>query len=844
MTDQRGLLSYDAPVVDQSRLRGRPGVERPKPAPSLIDQFSVAARGAAANDDPAADQARQQEAVDNALAPIVADLQRRGVAGDFTARRVRDGFALSYNQDAIWQGIARARQADPKAFEGVDADPAAFRQKATAAIRGRIADERDVQQRSSWAPWLAGQFVGGTSDPINQAGMLAGLGPARTIAQAALRDAVVNTQIEAVQAPVRAIAKAKQGQDTTVGEVAQDLALAAGTGAAFGGVVHGAGEYVAKPAIQAALRTEAGQAVARGATEAAAATTRFGGRVKGAAGQLADKIRATIGVERMTDAERAAVTTLDRIDEAAAISPFVPGAGSDGHLARIDRATTQLTAPADASRTPAAPAPVPRFDAQTYANRVAVAESGGKWQVQAPTSSAYGLYQITRGTWLRYADAARIRSVTDEATWNKRTNPAAQEAVFNAIVRDQRAALARAGLPETYGNLYLMHFAGSGAGSKILRAAADEPIERLMSAKAIEANPFLKGKTAGEVVAWAHGKMGERPHAGPVLSREGFADDAAGDAEWRAAQAEVDASDLELARVAAEEAGAGTSIADDDIPFDIDDRRARQFDGETRDPFADMPNDLAQAVPARIDGEEDLGPLRAMTVEAEPVRATVPADATDELFVMSSGVKLKGEPGFHVEDPHADGSFVYGVYRDADGSIKGLVQHPLSREDKYDQVISYVDPSVRRQGIATRLYDTLRDAGYPVDEVSGTHDLTPAGAAFVNARRSGMAARRAELFGDTDPAPAPLADAVAGGASSPIEGFGAPDDLAAMRQLDSLEHDLRMFLLEDDAKGMTVRLNDEGDVISAADAIAALDEDEAEIASARACMVPPAGETT
>ena len=80
------------------------------------------------------------------------------------------------------------------------------------------------------------------------------------------------------------------------------------------------------------------------------------------------------------------------------------------------------------------------------------------------------------------------------------------------------------------------------------------------------------------------------------------------------------------------------------------------------------------------------------------------------------------------------------------------------------------------------------------------------------------------------------------GTATAAEGFDSPDDVAALRQMESLEHDLRMFLLEDDAKGLTVRLNDEGDVVSAADAIADLDADEAAIAAARACMVPPGGD--
>jgi hypothetical protein len=208
-----------------------------------------------------------------------------------------------------------------------------------------------------------------------------------------------------------------------------------------------------------------------------------------------------------------------------------------------------------------------------------------------------------------------------------------------------------------------------------------------------------------------------------------------------------------------------------------------------------------------------------------------------------------------------------------------------------------VDPAFRRQGVATRLYNELRDAGYDVDQVSGTTDLTPDGAAFVNARRNRSQQEAAPAPTPREPLTATAdmerywAEAAAiGGKLEPLfavrsaedgalvwwtpsrhqaqrllreepgryelERIAAPDDvtpatraemLAAFddpegegvgRQIDSLEHDLRMFLEEDEAAGLTVRLDDEGDVISAADLLDDLDQDEAAIAMARACMVP------
>jgi hypothetical protein len=73
-------------------------------------------------------------------------------------------------------------------------------------------------------------------------------------------------------------------------------------------------------------------------------------------------------------------------------------------------------------------------------------------------------------------------------------------------------------------------------------------------------------------------------------------------------------------------------------------------------------------------------------------------------------------------------------------------------------------------------------------------------------------------------------------APAPLQGFDTPDDVAAARLLDSLEHDLRMMMNDDPAT--TVRLSDEGDVVSLADLLADLDADEATVRAARACMTP------
>lgn len=815
MSDRPSLLALDAPTIDKSRLRARTGVDKPVETPSLWNQFSTAAMGAAANDDPAADAARQQNVVDDALAPIVADLEKRGInAGAYTAHNARDGFVVSYNQDAIWQGIARARAMDPKSFTGIEATPDAFRKRVTAPIQARIAGERDTQKNSSWVPWLAGQFLGGASDPINQAAMLAGMGPARSIAQAALRDAAINVQTELIQEPVRAIAEAKRGKVQTIGQVGQDLAIAAGVGAIGGAVLHGVGDLVA-------------------------------GRAKTPSGALADEMRTKIGPDRMTDEEHAATALLDKIDEVSATSPFTPGVGTDAHLARMDRATATLEAGPTAAPIAADPAPV-RFDLNEYSNRVGVHESGGQWQRAAKGSSAYGMYQITRPTFLRYAKReTALAAMPDDVIWGRRTNPAMQEKVFKAITADNRAALAKIGAPETYGNMYLMHFAGEGGGRKILRADPATPIAEILKPEAITANPFLRGKTAGEVIEWAHQAVNDKVHAGPVLRRDQFETDDA----WASAQREVDAIDAEARATPKAEASQSDTVWGevDDIPGFDEPPIARDVDvkpvgsdwepGDTRAIDAAEPVDTAAPV---LDAVPGAAPAAAQAVE--PLRPTLSQAEAVDLETrglgpasMLSFAEKKGAPG--VSFLNEDGNFATAIYRNEDGVAEGIVRLPISDEAREigNEVSSYVVPAMRRKGVASRLYDTIRENGFDVDGLSGAADLTPDGAAFVNARRA-SAAEIVRPSSETS-----VIDAPDRAETIETVGFDSPDDVAAARQIDSLEHDIRMSLEEEGAANLQVRLDDEGKPVTVRDALDDLDADDAAIAAARACMVPAGG---
>ncbi len=122
----------------------------------------------------------------------------------------------------------------------------------------------------------------------------------------------------------------------------------------------------------------------------------------------------------------------------------------------------------------------------------------------------------------------------------------------------------------------------------------------------------------------------------------------------------------------------------------------------------------------------------------DPVEPNTPAmDEESGLGPKSvlSFVPRTGEPGVSVINE--DGQLAIAVYRDSDGVARGAAQIPLTPEarETFDGASVYVAPELRRQGVASRLYDALEREGHPIGEQSGSGDLTPDGAGFVSSWR-------------------------------------------------------------------------------------------------------------
>lgn len=120
-------------------------------------------------------------------------------------------------------------------------------------------------------------------------------------------------------------------------------------------------------------------------------------------------------------------------------------------------------------------------------------ESGLDPSARAPTSSAAGLYQFTRGTWLATLDrhgADHGLGWADDAIANGRVadpamraqvmalrfDPDASARMAAELARDNSAALSGVlGRAPDHAELYLAHFLGSGGATKFLSALAADP---------------------------------------------------------------------------------------------------------------------------------------------------------------------------------------------------------------------------------------------------------------------------------------------------------------------------------------------------------------------------------
>ncbi|MDW9506902.1 hypothetical protein GOA81_17985 [Sinorhizobium meliloti] len=138
-------------------------------------------------------------------------------------------------------------------------------------------------------------------------------------------------------------------------------------------------------------------------------------------------------------------------------------------------------------------------------------ESGGNATAKNPNSSATGAGQFIASTWMNMVKKYRPDVAAGKSTPEilaLRNDPALSREMTAAYTSENGEYLKNQGIETTDGNLYLAHFLGPGGASRVIKADPSAPVASVIGQDAVNANPFLKGKTIADLRAWSDKKMG------------------------------------------------------------------------------------------------------------------------------------------------------------------------------------------------------------------------------------------------------------------------------------------------------------------------------------------------
>ena len=141
-------------------------------------------------------------------------------------------------------------------------------------------------------------------------------------------------------------------------------------------------------------------------------------------------------------------------------------------------------------------------------NAIITIESAGKVNAKASTSSATGLGQFLDATWMGVVNKHRpdlMRGRSKAQILALRLDPHIMVELLARFTEDNQRII---GMDCTGGDLYLAHFLGTADAKDLFRADPTTPVSKLVAEGPIRANEsILRGKTAGDVRAWAARKM-------------------------------------------------------------------------------------------------------------------------------------------------------------------------------------------------------------------------------------------------------------------------------------------------------------------------------------------------
>ena len=134
-------------------------------------------------------------------------------------------------------------------------------------------------------------------------------------------------------------------------------------------------------------------------------------------------------------------------------------------------------------------------------------ESGDRPYIKAATSSASGLYQFIKSTWI--GEGGNWGNDASLAFGGLEPSPEEQLARAKTFTEKNAAYLRRKGIPINRASLYAAHFFGAGKAAEVIGADVKARADHIAGEAATKANPsILRGKTVGQFLTWLHGKTG------------------------------------------------------------------------------------------------------------------------------------------------------------------------------------------------------------------------------------------------------------------------------------------------------------------------------------------------
>lgn len=140
-------------------------------------------------------------------------------------------------------------------------------------------------------------------------------------------------------------------------------------------------------------------------------------------------------------------------------------------------------------------------------------ESGDQPYIQAKSSTASGLYQFIRKTWIgeggKWGEDSKGKPILRPAFGGLKPSPEEQLARVKTFTAKNANYLRAKGVPINRASLYAAHFFGPVTAAQVIMADVKARADLIAGEAATKANPsILKDKTVGQFLLWLNKKTG------------------------------------------------------------------------------------------------------------------------------------------------------------------------------------------------------------------------------------------------------------------------------------------------------------------------------------------------